>query len=178
MNLMVLLLLNTAIITLAAPAGFNMAQRASIAGSSVMMTQGTYPDSSSKGSSRNFMDLSSGTPESGCTTSVPAAATGSMTSTVTAPTETLVTAPIASNELPNTPTPSIGDTSVNLYMVGLIILVSLAVMELMIIGVLGCSMARCLRRISEIQNPLQWAGKPQSYYSPTLHTGSFKSPIM
>ncbi|KAG1842799.1 hypothetical protein C8R48DRAFT_780908 [Suillus tomentosus] len=125
--MMMFLLLHTAIIILAAPAGSDTASRASTAGSSVIMTQGTYPDSSSIGSNRNFISLASDTLESGSTASVLATAAGSVASMMTAPTVTgplLIGPSTATNdpEIPNTCILGtfnfIDETSLKVYMVG------------------------------------------------------------
>ncbi|KAG1844535.1 hypothetical protein DFJ58DRAFT_802742 [Suillus subalutaceus] len=119
--LMIFFLLHTFIIIWAAPARSNTARRASIAGASVITQMGTYPDSSSTGSSCHFINLSSNLLESGCTASVAATAAGSVTSIMmTAPTGTLVTAPTTANDgLSDTctfRTFNIDETSLKLYM--------------------------------------------------------------
>lgn len=73
--LMMFFLLHTTIVIQAAPIGSDTARRASIAESSVIVTQGTYPDSSSMG---NFLSFSSKMLESGST------AAGSVTSSESA----------------------------------------------------------------------------------------------
>ncbi|KAG2116450.1 uncharacterized protein F5147DRAFT_672894 [Suillus discolor] len=148
--MMMFLLLHTAIIILAIPAGSNTARRASTAGSSVIMTQGTYPDSSSIGSSRNFISLASDTPESGSTASVLATVAGSVASMMTAPTVTgplLIGPSTATNdpEIPNTcilRTFNIDETSLKVYMVGVILAASFAGMTLIIVSLLTCSVGR------------------------------------
>ncbi|KAG2054442.1 hypothetical protein BDR06DRAFT_416563 [Suillus hirtellus] len=164
--MMIFLLLHTAIIILAAPAGSDTAGRASTAGSSVITTQGTYPDSSSIGSNRNFISLASDTLESGSMASVLATAAGSVASSksalleslrkfhvrcpvMTAPTVTrhsLIGPSTATNdpEIPNTCILGtfnfIDETSWKVYMVGVILAASFAGMTLMIVSLLTCSM--------------------------------------
>ncbi|KAG2357717.1 hypothetical protein BDR07DRAFT_1419512 [Suillus spraguei] len=77
--LMMFCLLHTVIITLAAPAGSSTALRASITGSPVITTQGTFPDPSSTGSNCNVMSVSSNVLESGSTASVHVTPVGSVT---------------------------------------------------------------------------------------------------
>ncbi|KAG1814607.1 uncharacterized protein BJ212DRAFT_1300422 [Suillus subaureus] len=151
--LMMFLLLHTLIIIWAAPAGSNTARRASIAGSSVITTEGTCSDSSSTGSSCNF--ISSTLLESGCMASVAATATGSVTSLImTAPTGTLVTAPTANDELSNTctfRTFNIDETSLKVYMVGIILAASFAGVALTIVSVLTCSVGRCIKQYHTVR---------------------------
>ncbi|KAG1741611.1 hypothetical protein EDB19DRAFT_702317 [Suillus lakei] len=166
--LMMFLLLHTVIIIMAAPAGSNIAQRVSIAGSAVMMTQGTYPDSSSMGSSRNLVGLSSNMLESGSTTSVLATAAGLVTSSesaqlkllcklhvrclvMIAPTGTLVAAPIANDELYNTSMVNNVESSLKVYTVGIILAISFAGIALIIVSVLTRSAGRWTKQISELQ---------------------------
>jgi hypothetical protein len=137
------LLLHTVVITLAAPAGSNTAQRASIAESSVIMTQGAYPDSSSMGSSHDLL-------ESRCAGSEPATNQGSVTSIITtAPTGTLVTAPTANNELSNTCTFNMDEASLKVYMVGIILAASFAGIALTIVSMIACSVGIYVKRYTQ-----------------------------
>lgn len=140
--LMMFFLLHTTIVIQAAPIGSDTARRASIAESSVIVTQGTYPDSSSMG---NFWSFSSKMLESGST------AAGSVTSIMTAPTGTLLTAPTAINELYNTCAFKISDideTSLKVYMVGIILSTSFAAIALIVVSVLTCSVGRCVKKFA------------------------------
>ncbi|KAG2036360.1 hypothetical protein BDR03DRAFT_453825 [Suillus americanus] len=154
--MMFLLLLHTLIVIWAAPAGSNTARRASIAGSSVITTKtgGTYPDSSSTGSSSNFISFSSNLLESGCTASVAATDAGSVTSIImTAPTGTLVTAPTANDDISNTctfRTFNIDEASLKVYMVGIILAASFAGLALTIVSVLTFSVGRCIQHIQQL----------------------------
>ncbi|KAG2130295.1 uncharacterized protein EDB93DRAFT_84181 [Suillus bovinus] len=159
--LMMFVLLHTIIIILAAPAGSNTARRLSIAGSSVTMnllsrTQGNYPDSSSIGSSRDFMTFASDTLESGSTASAPAEAAGSVTSIMPAPPTVtkppLLTVPSTANNdsgISNTCTLrrfNIDETSLKVCMVGVILAASFAGIGLIIVSLLTCSVGRCIKQ--------------------------------
>ncbi|KAG1781219.1 hypothetical protein EV702DRAFT_1042351 [Suillus placidus] len=157
-------------IILAAPAGSNTARRASIAGSSVIMTQGTYPDCSSTGTSHNF--LASNMLESGSTASVPATTTvtGSVTSIMpTAPTGTLLTAPTANDELSNTCTCRTFNIDatfpVEVYMVGIILAISFA--GIMIALIIMCKKKFNSTTHSAVRAQELWLlGKMFSYLQP------------
>jgi heme/copper-type cytochrome/quinol oxidase subunit 4 len=67
---------------------------------------------------------------------------------MTAPTGTLLTAPTAINELYNTCAFKISDideTSLKVYMVGIILSTSFAAIALIIVSVLTCSVGRCVK---------------------------------
>ncbi|KAG0697216.1 hypothetical protein DFH29DRAFT_162924 [Suillus ampliporus] len=150
--LMMVLLLHTVIIILAAPA--NIARRTSIAEPSSTVTQGIYPDSTTA-SSRNFVDLTSNTLGSGSATSVLVITTASVATAMTAPTGTSLTAPTASNELSNTFTFTIDETSLRVCMVGIILAASFTGIALVLVSVLTCMVFRCMRRIPEICNTIR-----------------------
>lgn len=157
--LMMFFLLHTTIVIQAAPIGSDTARRASIAESSVIVTQGTYPDSSSMGNFWSFSSkmLESGSTAAGSVTSSESALLNSLCnlhvrcSVMTAPTGTLLTAPTTINELYNTCAFKISDideTSLKVYMVGIILSTSFAAIALIVVSVLTCSVGRCVKKFA------------------------------
>lgn len=91
-------------------------------------------------------------------------------SVMTAPTGTLLTAPTANNELYNTcafkMSNFIDETSLKVYMVGIILATSFAAIALIIVSVLTCSVGRCVKsELPELQIEGCAVYKPNIAYS-------------